>query len=128
MDEPGIRGPVQEIPPPPAAAAGAAWQTTVVFAMAMTAQIAQASLACRSESWSERALAAGCAGAVRLMADCDRGRRMRDAVEMPKRQHKLDRQRQQREPRALFDVRSGTTSCRRAPQRIAEIRPPDVIL
>jgi hypothetical protein len=31
---------------------------------------------------------------------------MRDTVEMPKRQHELDRQRKKREPRALLDVRA----------------------
>ena len=39
-------------------------------------------------------------------AGLDRGRCVRDPVEMPERQHKLDRQRQQREPRPLFDVRA----------------------
>jgi hypothetical protein len=29
---------------------------------------------------------------------------MRDAVEMPKRQHELDRQRKKREPRAVSDI------------------------
>jgi hypothetical protein len=53
-------------------------------------------------------------GARSVRRDCDRprqtglngGRRLgRDRVEMPERQYKLDRQRQQREPRSMSDVR-----------------------
>ena len=60
------------------------------------------------------------AAAVRL-ATTGRGlkgrcRLRRRRVEMPERQHKLDRQRQQREPRPMFDVRRETTSCRSPPR------------
>ena len=40
------------------------------------------------------------------LAGLNRGRRLSgDAVEMPERKRKLDRQRKQRQPRAMFDVR-----------------------
>ena len=85
-----------------------------VFASAMTAQIAQASSGDGRNRCGTRAAgglidrvgggeAAQCRTALRRL---NGRRRLRgDGVEMPERQPKLQRQRQQRQPRAVFDVR-----------------------
>ena len=91
---------------------------SIALAIEMTAQIAQASLCCWSESWLDAGCRSELAGRIRRRKDVGVGidlyrtglkrrrRIRRDPVEMPERKRKLNSQRKKREPRAMLDVRS----------------------